>query len=100
MIQQIFLWMIGLSSALALISMSLSLWSSKNTHRHQALSPMLLPHDFFISIILLFNLWIILLLLLASENLEKTDQQNLILAASILAPGVFWWWKKVPRVHK
>lgn len=99
MIQQVFLWLAALSSVLALVFMSVSLSSSKNAPQHQSLNPILLPHDFFISIILLFNLWIILLLLLASENLEKTEQQNLIFAISILAPGIFWWWKKVPRIN-
>lgn len=53
-----------------------------------------LPNDFFITLVLLANFWLILLVLLGSQELLPTERNMIVILASLLAPFLSWWRKK------
>lgn len=53
-----------------------------------------LPTDFFVTLVLLGNFWMIILVLLGSQELLPADRPMITIIASLMAPFLSWWRKK------
>lgn len=53
-----------------------------------------LPNDFFVSLTLLTNFWLVLLVLLGSQELLQADKQIIVVFTSLFAPFLSWWHQK------
>lgn len=54
----------------------------------------LLSHDFFISLMFLFNMWLMLFLLYATKSLEWSQKQIIVPLIALFSACFIWWWRK------
>ena len=58
-----------------------------------------LPSDFFVSLVLFGNFWMILLVLLGSQELLPSDRPLIVIIVSLIAPFLSWWHKKKAKIE-
>jgi|GEM_PF-3802478 len=70
---------------------------SHETHRPKAVTSFILPHQYFVSLILLANFWLILLLLLGLRELPEEQRSALLILVALFAPFLSWWRQNRPE---
>lgn len=54
----------------------------------------ILSHDFFISLMFLFNMWLMIFLLYATKNLGWAQKQVIVILIPLFSACFTWWWRK------
>jgi len=54
----------------------------------------LLSHDFFISLMFLFTMWIMIFLLYVTQGLIWSQKQIIVIIISLFSVFFIWWWRK------
>jgi len=85
-------FLVFLVFGIIIYAMGRSLLVSKNKAEKSA--QMLLPHDFFISLMLCFSLWALIFLLYATSKSLGPLKEMVVIISSFLCPFLFWWNKK------
>jgi hypothetical protein len=90
-IKNLDLTLILLVSSFIIATMTRVLLGAHN--KPPAITHMLLPHDFFISLVLSLSLWALLFLIMATKSLLVAYKPMLVIISSILALLLLWWCK-------
>jgi hypothetical protein len=86
---------IVIAGALAILAGYLSFTMLRSVQAPSIKQPRFyLPSDFFVTLALLGNFWLVLLVLLGSEELLLADRPLIVIMTSLIAPFLSWWRKK------
>lgn len=86
-------WIVAIVLVAPLIAITISAIRSKGLTSADVNQSFFLPYDFFLSLILLVNFWVILLILLGSQSLP--EEESFIITMIMCAWGpIFMWWRK------
>jgi hypothetical protein len=86
------LYFIFLLFALIIFIMGKALWTAHGKVLFS--SHMILPQDFFSSLMLLYSIWSLIFLLLATKDILKAYQEIIIIISAFLSVFLLWWYKK------
>lgn len=93
MAQLSFLFLLAALALIIILQMFFSL--KKANHRPNLGSNTgLLSHDFFISLMFIFSMWLMIFLLYATKNLDWNKKQIMVSIISVFAACFIWWWRK------
>jgi hypothetical protein len=94
MAQISFLIFLAALALIIILSMFISLKKAKIISLSLEKNTGLLSHDFFISLMFLFTMWIMIFLLYVTQGLIWSQKQIIVIIISFFSVFFIWWWRK------
>lgn len=86
-------WILAMVLIAPLIAITMSAIKAKSLTSASVNQSFFLPYDFFLSLILLVNFWVIVLVLLGSQSLPEEESFIITIIMCAWVP-IFMWWRK------